>query len=348
MHTMQDILRLCVELDSTAERAYAEMAEHAPDAELAAVFTKMRMEESQHVEWWSSLLDAWESGLVPDIPRSQEALEDLRRIEHDLATAMPASLADCDADELLEVAARMEFYMLDPVFGLLADLMDPGANIDARKAYSQHVNRLVEAIERFHSSTGLATFLARALRRAFKDQQQLAVLATHDQLTRLNNRRGLTSHLEHLLSWSQRYQRPLAVALLDLDNFKQLNDAHGHHAGDRALISIASDLRAIVRDSDIVGRWGGDEFMVIAPECTPEELAAMLERIVTAIRDTALVADGTQVQFTVSAGGAVLTSGQPVTADELIAAADCSLYNAKNNGRDRVGELATTIRPICE
>lgn len=342
---MQEILRLCVELDGVAERTYAAMEQHAADSALAAVFAKMRVEESQHVEWWSNLLDAWAAGLVPDIPRGQEVLEDLRNIEQDLAATVPSSFAGCSTDELLEIAARMEFFMLDPVFGLLADLMDPGSSIDARKAYSQHVNRLVEAIERFHSGSGLATFLARALKRAFKDQQQLAVLATHDQLTRLNNRRGLCSHLEHLLPWSQRYKRPLGVALLDLDNFKQLNDTHGHHAGDRALATIASDLRSIVRDSDIVGRWGGDEFMVIAPECSDQELRILLDRIVTAIRDTSIVADGVRVALTVSAGGAVLTDGQPVATDELIAAADRSLYSAKRNGRDQVGALITRIDP---
>lgn len=341
---MQEILQLCVKLDTAARNTYADMARSAPDADLADVFAKMQAEESQHVAWWTGLLAAWEAGLVPDIPRSQEALADLRQIEADLAETLPPSFEGIGTDELLEIAARMEFFMLDPVFGHLADLMDPGASIDAREAYSRHVSRLVDAIERLYSRTGLATFLARALKRAFRDQQQLALLATHDQLTRLYNRRGLCAHLEHWLSWSRRYDRPIGVALIDVDHFKDINDRYGHHAGDRALAAIADDLLEIVRDSDIVGRWGGDEFMLIAPECAPDELRALLERIVTALRDTTIVADGCDAQITVSAGGAISAGGHQVSLEEFIAAADCSLYRAKEDGRDRVGELA----PLAE
>ena len=177
----------------------------------------------------------------------------------------PSSFESLTTDQMLDLAGRMEFFMLDPVFGELTDLMQPGGRIEAREAYSRHVLRIIDAIERRHSEQGLSAFLARALQRAYQDQQRLAALATLDQLTGQYNRRGFLGHLNQWLSWSARYGRPLALALLDIDYFKRINDSLGHPAGDDALVAVAKCIAATVRTSDIVGRFGGDEFVVLAP-----------------------------------------------------------------------------------
>lgn len=337
---MQEILALCVELDTTAQALYAEMAEACvDDADLTTVFTQMSREEAQHVGWWTDLLGAWRDGMLPELPHDREVLDRLREIASDIAAARPDDCRGLSIDELLTLAARLEFYMLDPLFNELAGLMQPGNAIDARKAYSAHVLRLVDAIERRHTERGLAAFLARVLQRAFRDQQQLVLLATHDQLTRQYNRRGLLSYLEQWLSWSERYSRPLAVSLIDIDNFKSINDTHGHPAGDAALVSLARTLHSVIRGSDIIGRFGGDEFMVIAPETDGRELALLLDRIVEAARGAHVTTDSAPIRLTVSAGGAFTPGGTGSSAEALIAAADSSLYAAKNAGRDRYGDV---------
>ncbi len=228
---MREILELCVELDRTAHEAYASMAIACrEDDDLSDVFTRMSKEEQQHVEWWSELLVAWEAGLVPDIVDEHDILARLREIKDEVTRAIPGRFDDLTTNQMLDLAARMEFFMLDPVFGELTDLMQPGGRVEVREAYSRHVLRVIDAIERRHTEQGLAAFLARVLQRAYRDQQRLATLAMLDQLTGQYNRRGFLGHLNQWLSWSERYGRPLALAL-DRHRLLQAGERHARASG---------------------------------------------------------------------------------------------------------------------
>jgi diguanylate cyclase (GGDEF)-like protein len=199
--------------------------------------------------------------------------------------------------------------------------------------------RLVGAIERNYSRKDLAKFLAAVLARSYRDQQRLAALATRDALTGLYNRRGFYGYLAQWSSWSARYSHPLGVLLVDVDYFKVVNDTLGHPAGDEALKSISDALRRAVRGSDLVGRYGGDEFAILAPETTGEELAELAERVLEMVRSTRFQASGETMELSVSIGAASASGAESVTAEELLSAADKSLYEAKNAGRDRAGHV---------
>jgi len=338
---VREILQLCVELDRTAHKTYAELAAVCEgDEDLHTVFTSMAREERQHVDWWSDLAVAWEAGLVPDIVDEHDILERLSEIHVEITRALSEPLEDLSVNEMLDLAGRLEFFMLDPVFGELTDLMQPGGRVEVRDAYSRHVLRIISAIERRHSEKGLAAFLARVLQRAYRDQQRLAALAMLDQLTGQYNRRGFLGHLNQWLSWSARYGRPVSLALVDIDHFKRINDTLGHPAGDEALVAVARCLNSAVRKSDIVGRFGGDEFVVLAPETDSVELTQLMERIADAVRQTPLVAGDEPLILSVSVGGAFAPGGVDVSSESLIAAADASLYEAKAAGRDRAGAAA--------
>lgn len=332
---MREILELCVKLDRTAYETYRGLSAVCTDPELASVFSAMAKEERQHVDWWSDLLVAWESGLVPDIADEHDLLGRLTDAQSEVDGLVPEFFDSMSIDEMLDLAAHLEFYLLDPVFGELADLMQPGSKIEFRQAYARHVARLVDAIEEHHSGGGLAVFLARVLRRSFRDQQRLASLASRDQLTGLYNRRGLLGHMKQWLSWSARYGRPVAIALVDVDYFKRINDTLGHPAGDDALQGVAAALESVVRESDVVGRFGGDEFLVLAPETNEEELQTLMDRIAAAVRATPLNAGGEPVLMSVSVGGSWVPGGVAILPEALVAAADRSLYEAKEAGRDR-------------
>ena len=335
---MREILEMCVELDRTACRVYEQLAEAcAQDQDLHAVFSNMSAEEAHHVKWWADLIVAWEDGLVPDIVDEHDLLDRLLAIRTEVLATLSDDFTDLSVDQMLDLAGRMEFFMLDPVFGELTELMQPGGKIDVREAYSRHVLRIIDAIERRHSEKGLAVFLARVLQRAFRDQQRLAALAMLDQLTNLYNRRGFLGHLNQWLSWSARYGRPVSLALIDVDHFKTINDTLGHPAGDEALVAVASAINSAIRRSDIVGRFGGDEFVVLAPETDVGELALLMERINEAVGQTPLMAGGEPVILSVSVGGAWAPGGVEVSAQAITAAADSSLYEAKASGRNRTG-----------
>jgi len=339
---MREILATCVELDTLAVTTYRALAEHCSDEDLAAVFEQLAHEEESHIVWWQELLDAWDQGLIPDVVNDPETLlRDLQQVRDDILTSLPGDLSALAPGQMVELAAHLEFFMLDPVFAELLELTEPGRTGHHREAYARHVEQLVGAIERNSSTDPLARFLARVLKRALRDNVALAAYATHDPLTGLFNRRGLISHLRQWISWAYRYERPLMVLLVDVDEFKHVNDDHGHAVGDYALECIAGALQDSTRKSDLIARYGGDEFAIVAPETDAEEYSALVKRILTAVRGLHCPNwDGSPVSLTVSIGGAVLSPRGTYSEraiDALLAGADSSLYEAKNSGRDRAG-----------
>jgi len=161
----------------------------------------------------------------------------------------------------------------------------------------------------------------------------LEELAHTDVLTGAANRRRAQSVLIEELVRSRRYERPLAVAMIDLDAFKERNDHHGHAAGDDALRVIVAGLRAELRDTDTVGRWGGDELLVVLPETSLTAAAAIAERVRIRLVALALTAGpGRYVTASIGVAAAETTD----TPDTLLSRADRNMYAAKAAGGDRV------------
>jgi diguanylate cyclase (GGDEF)-like protein len=168
--------------------------------------------------------------------------------------------------------------------------------------------------------------------RVHRLNRALTVLSQTDPLTKLANRTKLGCELPKELDRWRRYQRPVSVILLDIDHFKQVNDVHGHLMGDRVLVAIADVLRRLVRASDCVGRWGGEEFLVVCPETDLDQTAALAERIRAAISAASFP---TGQPHSVSLGVAC-SRAEAETADSLLHRADLALYAAKGSGRNRV------------
>lgn len=166
-----------------------------------------------------------------------------------------------------------------------------------------------------------------------------------DFLTGWHNRRYLHARLKEELLRAQRQSTGLTCLVVDLDHFKDINDRHGHLAGDCALREVAQRIDAHVRGSDAAARFGGDEFVVLAPGMTREQAAALAERIRVAVCERPVeLGTGVLATLTVSVGVGSVTPVAAATdmktlADQLLAAADAALYKAKENGRNRV-ELA--------
>ena len=155
--------------------------------------------------------------------------------------------------------------------------------------------------------------------------------ATTDELTGVYNRRPVIAQLSE---WAERGRGNYAIALIDLDHFKGINDEFGHDCGDKILQAVADTLRSHFRDSDMVSRWGGDEFLVLIPGVRHADLVPILERLRRSINLIEKRCSEHVHTVTVSIGAAMGALGQ--TPDECIAAADFALYRAKEEGRDKV------------
>lgn len=167
-----------------------------------------------------------------------------------------------------------------------------------------------------------------ALRNALSELQNLA---TRDALTSLYNRRKMQECLAFEVSRAGCYARPLSIILIDVDHFKEINDTYGHPAGDAALVATGRWLRASLRASDIPGRWGGEEFLVICPETPVDAAAQIAERL---RREYAALAVPPKGFLSASFGVAGHRTGLRV--EDMLQNADDALYRAKNAGRNRV------------
>ena len=195
-----------------------------------------------------------------------------------------------------------------------------------------YADSLREDVELVDAAAGVAYALdiAGMVRANLSLSAELAQLARTDGLTGLPNRRVFEERLEDELRRSARSRKPFALAIFDVDRFKQINDTYGHRAGDDALRVFADTLRKHTRQIDLAARFAGDEFAMILLDVDRSEAHAIVGRIVEAVRNTPFI-DG--VRLSASAG---VTLSYPVdTADTLVERADAALYNAKQAGRDR-------------
>lgn len=162
---------------------------------------------------------------------------------------------------------------------------------------------------------------------------ELDRLSRIDGLTGVHNRRHLDETIEQLASAARRHQVPLAIVMFDIDHFKAVNDTEGHPGGDRVLQEFASRLRAVVRTEDVVGRWGGEEFLVVAPHTPIDQALVLAERARAAIADRTFDLGDHDIKVTVSVGCAA-TIDEPVA--DMLARADAALYRSKTSGRNTV------------
>ena len=198
---------------------------------------------------------------------------------------------------------------------------------DQKEALTGRYNKQLRQLEKIARISDRYQSMMRDLNEALKDA------STKDALTGIGNRRMLMESLKSETARAERLERPLTIVLIDVDRFKSVNDAYGHEAGDKVLVRIATAIRNGVRDYDLCGRWGGEEFMVIMPEVTAAEGAAVVERMRQAIVDIEMMAADDALQISASFGIAERRLGEHIS--DTINRADVALFDAKRNGRNR-------------
>jgi diguanylate cyclase (GGDEF)-like protein len=175
---------------------------------------------------------------------------------------------------------------------------------------------------------------------ANKETELQAVIAQADEvshtdaLTFLPNRKRIIADLQHETMFSDRYGTPLAISMLDIDHFKTINDTYGHMAGDDVLRKLAIELRDHMRHPDTIGRYGGEEFLIVLPHSTMKAAMEQAERLCRYVRSLVIELNGTKIPLTISIGIAQYKIHQEDW-QEFLRRADSALYQAKNNGRDR-------------
>jgi len=166
-------------------------------------------------------------------------------------------------------------------------------------------------------------------------------LATIDALTGALGRRAVLEHSERMLAQARRQQSPLSILMIDADHFKQINDSHGHEAGDAVLVELVRRIREALRDQDLLGRIGGEEFLALLPATNTAQALQIAERLLRVVREAPFMHGELRLAMTISVGIAQ-SNGNDHAFDPLLKRADDAMYTAKREGRDRA---VVTPRP---
>ncbi|MDF1877577.1 diguanylate cyclase [Sulfurimonas sp. SAG-AH-194-L11] len=169
-----------------------------------------------------------------------------------------------------------------------------------------------------------------------ESQQKLELLSSVDYLTSLYNRRYFLKRAEPILELSKRHNTDLCVIMIDIDDFKKINDKYGHKLGDEVLVSFSNLMQELSRKSDIVCRWGGEEFVILFPHTNLEGAQTIAKKLQKRLKELFIVVENDNViQFTVSIGLSIVLSDDK-SVEESLLRADSALYRAKKNGKDRI------------
>jgi two-component system, cell cycle response regulator len=180
-----------------------------------------------------------------------------------------------------------------------------------------------------------------------KAREELRDQATRDSLTRLWNRSAILGELGRELARATRESRPLGVVIVDLDHFKLINDTHGHLAGDAVLREAARRMQNSIRQYDSIGRYGGEEFLILFPGCSEADSFAQADRLRKQLAQAEMSVNNTSIRVTASFGVTSAMPGEVWTEEALIRAADEALYVAKKSGRNRVEVLSQRSQPAA-
>jgi len=236
------------------------------------------------------------------------------------AAAMIAVIAACTI-----ILGLVAGWLVNDVLRHLADAVG-----HARRIAAGDLDKVIEV--KRHDEPGQLLAALESMRRDLKEQQDaLERLATTDSLTGLPNRRRLEEASRLFMARVKRHGEALSVIMIDVDKFKSVNDTHGHQVGDEILKQVAWVLKHTIRESDFVGRWGGEEFMVLCPATKIAEARLVAEKLREAVAAHEFPVVG---QKTASFGVAELIASEPL--EHAVERADSALYRAKENGRNRV------------
>jgi diguanylate cyclase (GGDEF)-like protein len=283
--------------------------------------------------------------LVPSVydlrARANASLQKYPEAYRDLTEYLKRYTARTDAERAQQVASIRARFETDREIERNTSLQRELALADERAQRQRSELRWVVIGTGFSVMViALLTYLLVINRRY---RRQLVRLATEDSLTGLPNR-GRTAELakQALLAASDR-REPLCIALIDLDRFKAINDRYGHAAGDRVLQDFASMAREEIRDSDTLGRWGGEEFLLVLPNTTLDVAVGLLDHL--RLQAGLIVSPEQEADLRVSiSAGLAATGDEPCSLDEIVARADLALYEAKNSGRDLVRAAVSSKR----
>ena len=335
--TFSKILESCLKLDKAAHSIYRKFAVEAHNnPELKKFWCTVAEEEHSHMKFWRQAISQCRQMRFPVLIDDVDAVSDrMVKIGESLNLLIRSFSGFGDAAEEIMLGYTIESYLFDPTFMMIFNslkFIEPEIN----SSYEQHILRFIDIMRRFDQSTAPVKIeiLGQTLYNLYMMNKQLAHDSSTDMLTGLFTRRGFFNSVIPSMNFAARNRQRVGIIMMDIDNFKKINDVHGHPVGDQTLTVVGELIRGGVRRSDIAGRYGGEEFIVFTGNATAKGLATLCERIRKNIDQRSEALSG--IHFTVSVGAvlAKVTDKEESFLAFLIDRADQNLLRAKAQGKN--------------
>ncbi|HEX7479246.1 MAG TPA: diguanylate cyclase [Polyangiales bacterium] len=278
-----------------------------------------------------------DSGIAGEIELAEDGLQAFKLLRSGKADIVVCDLnmPRCDGVQFLRLKSRDPELTDIPVI-VLSGSDDAERRLTAlTSGASDYVSKPCDANE-LVARLNVHLKLRKLQQELLRVNEELLRLTQTDPLTGVKNRRFLMDKLQEELDRARRYERPLSVAMLDIDHFKHINDTYGHPAGDAALVEIAALFGRTLRGQDTIARFGGEEFVVILPETDGDRAVLAAERLRTALMAHVVTDSGKRLPLTVSGGVVAFPHALISNAGDFLRLADAALYDAKRSGRNRI------------
>ena len=297
----------------------------------------MSCEEQQHVVFWKDLLALVEKKLFPQIfNHPADILNELTENFSKIVDLSNQSIIGSSLTGNFVIAFRLEFYLLHPALERLwhfYGIIREGEN-NPEKEYENHIKEFIDAMRKYGAASIELEALGETIEKLWSNAKDMARDANYDELTNIYNRRGFFNVVTSLAYLSKRNKFNSAILMIDIDHFKRINDTFGHQTGDQVLIEVVNVIKKTIRDSDVLGRFGGEEFLVYLPQIEQEGVFNLAEKIREAIQEQ--TKDSISVTASIGGGSAIIDGVVEDVIHELINQADKYLYEAKRKGRNQV------------
>lgn len=336
--SLTDILEVCLRLDQLAQITYKQFSGQSETPALSRFWNRMSREEAAHVLFWDSACNYTEVEELPLIlDDAPLIMKELTKCEVDARAMLTEAAKSPDIKTMFLIALKLEFYLLHPAIGTLFQYLGSHTNIEnPADTYDQHIHKFLKALSRYGQLTPELELVGKSLERLWADNRklaQLAQLATHDHLTGLLNRRGFKEIAYQVAILAARNVSPTSLLMIDIDHFKQFNDRFGHSTGDHVIGAISDAMISSLRASDILCRWGGEEFIALLPSTEPEAATQVAEKLMKSIRG--LQKKRAAITVSIGVAGGLISNECERDLENMIERADAALYMAKERGRNQ-------------
>jgi diguanylate cyclase (GGDEF)-like protein len=333
---IQYIIDLCTTINHRALEIYIKLSLAGGDDELKRFWMEMADEEKLHAAFWANVQRIAKEYDLPHVfGNPSDMAKELENVLQKVEILSKRWESDQNMENAFILAYRLEYYMLHPAIETLYHTLKPFAGeADPEDTYDRHINRFIEMLVQYGDVTPELELLGETLQSLWQRNKILTKLVMIDSLTGLLNRKGFFIMARELSYLAQRNKKNMGILMIDIDNFKNINDRYGHPKGDKVLKRVAKTLETSVRKSDILGRFGGEEFIILFPAIRPAALRCIAEKIRSDVEKTR--PEGILVTISIGVAQGVIQADPDTQIFAWITKADERLYQAKADGRNCV------------